>query len=107
MMALELAVLVAGGDDARAFLPAMLQSVESKKSDLRRARMAKDGEDPALILWTVLENGARRRGMVHAHASYTPSVAKEKRFRLFNDFFVTDAEGNLLIVADDQEVVPP
>ena len=59
--ALELAVLVARDDDARAFLPAMLQGVKTEKSDFRRLGMAKNGEDSALILGSVLKDGTRRR----------------------------------------------
>ena len=74
----------------------MLQGVEPEEGDFRRVRMTEDGENAALILGTVLKNGSRRRRMVHAHASYTPSRAKEKSFRLFNDNFEAEkADGNL------------
>jgi len=60
VVALEFAFLVAMRDDARALLPAMLQGVEAKEGDFRRMGMAEYGENAALILGTVLKNGARR-----------------------------------------------
>jgi hypothetical protein len=47
-------------DDARAFLAAMLQSVKPVKRDFRRLGMTKDGENAALVLRTILNDGARR-----------------------------------------------
>jgi hypothetical protein len=61
VMAAEFTVAVGMGDNARAFLPAMLQRVEPKEGDLRRVGMTEDGEDAAFILGTVLKNGSRRR----------------------------------------------
>ncbi len=61
VMALEFALLVAMGDDARAFLPAMLQGVEPEEGDFRRLGMTEYGENATLILGTVLKNGSRRR----------------------------------------------
>jgi hypothetical protein len=79
-MTLEFALLVIVNDDARALLPAMLEGIESEKGYFCRVRMTEYGEDAALILWTVLKNGACRRRVVHARAIYTPSVKKEKGF---------------------------
>ena len=49
------------GDDAGAFLPAMLQGVEAEEGDFRGVGMAEDGENAAFILGTVLKDGSRRR----------------------------------------------
>ena len=57
---LNLRVLVAVRDDARALLAAMLQGVEAEKGDFRRVGMTIDGENATLILGTVLKNGVRR-----------------------------------------------
>ena len=51
---------VTGDDDAGTFLPAMLQGIETKEGDFGGVGMTVDGKDPALILGTVLKNGACR-----------------------------------------------
>ena len=60
VMALEFVVLVAVDDDARAFLPAMLQGIETKKGDLRRMGVTKNSKHSTLILGTVLKHSLRR-----------------------------------------------
>ena len=92
MMAEEFTLVVATGNDTRTFLPTMLQRVEPEEGDLRGMRMTKDGENATLILRTVLKNGSRRKRVVHAHGTYTPSPAKEKSFRLFNDILEEEKE---------------
>ena len=82
MVRLEILFAFAVGDDAGAFLPAMLEGVEAEKGDLRRVGMTEHGEDAAFILGTVLKDGSRRR-FFHYLSTYTPSAAKEKRFTPF------------------------
>jgi len=87
MTALEFPVLVPGNDYPGTLLPAMLQGVQSEKSNLRRLGMPKNCENSTLILGSVLKDGTRRRRIIHGNLTYTPSTTKEKGFASFRHFF--------------------
>ena len=78
---LEFAVRAAPDNDARAFLPAMLQGVEPVKGDFRRVGVVEDGEDAAFVPGAVLNDGLRRGGLMHSASTYTSSARKEKGSR--------------------------
>ena len=60
---LERRIRPGGGDDARAFLPAMLEREEPVVREDRGIRMTENGENAALMGWLVLGHAGRgRRG---------------------------------------------
>ncbi len=83
VMALEFALVVAVDDNARTFLATVLQGVKPEEGYFRRVRMTVNGEHTAFILRAVWKSGARRKQVIHAHASYTPSAKKGKCFGFF------------------------
>ena len=58
-------LLAVGGDDARAFLAAMLQRVEAVVSQLRGVRMAVNAEDAAIMFRIVIHQA----GLLSVNAS--------------------------------------
>jgi hypothetical protein len=56
----------------------MLQRVEPEEGDLRRVGMIVNRENAALVLRAVLDDGLRRRGLMHSAVTYTSSSGKEK-----------------------------
>ena len=60
-VALEGCVRSGGGDDARAFLPPMLEREEPVISEGCGVLMTENGENAALMRWLVLSHAGRRR----------------------------------------------
>jgi hypothetical protein len=85
-MGLELLLRVSTDDDAGAFLPAMLQGVETEEGYFCGVGVTENSKNTALILGPVLKDGLRRRWMIHAHCRYTPSGAEEKSFEPIKHF---------------------
>jgi hypothetical protein len=54
----------------------MLQGIQPEEGDLGGVRMTVNGEDAAFVLGTMLKDGPRGQGMIHAHPTYTSSTRK-------------------------------
>ena len=69
---------VRAGDDARAFLPAMLQRVQSVVGQLRRVRVAVNTEDAAIVPGMCFAHCSMARAMVFHHMSWSSFNSHEK-----------------------------
>jgi hypothetical protein len=70
-MRLEGPVGRAGRDNAGAFLPAMLQGIESEKRYFGGVGVIEHGENAAFIPRAVLDDGLRRGNLMHSACTYT------------------------------------